>query len=182
MKTEQVSCTIEAAEGPEANAAANDFADAFRKRLVEAGAATSAALRLSGGLHELLNNVQEHAGNGVDGLGAFEVQERSAWMVVADSGCGVTGGYLASPLLERPTDAEMALKWAVIDHRSRTGDAARGTGFQTVIQSVRSLDGSLRVRSDAASIELEQGADRSSFLLREQGNLRGFIVSVLLHW
>ncbi len=168
--------------GPEANAAANDFADAFRKQLVEAGVVPTAALRLSGGLHELLNNVEEHAGNGVDGIGAFDVQERSAWMVVADSGGGVMGGYRTSPLKEQPMDAEVALKWAVIDHRSRTGDAARGTGFQTVIQSVRSLDGSLRVRSDAASIELEQGADRSSFLLREQGNLRGFVVSVLLHW
>lgn len=168
--------------GAEASVATNDFADAFRKQLVAAGVVAAAALRLSGALHELLNNVSEHAGEGVDGLGAFEVQEREAWAVVADSGRGVMGGYRVSPLQEKPVDAEAALKWAVIDYRSRTGNTARGTGFQTVIQAVRSLDGCLRVRSDAASIELEQGADRSSFLLREQGHLRGFVVSVLLRW
>lgn len=168
--------------GHGADAATNDFADTFRAQLVAAGVATTAALRLSGALHELLTNVDEHAGNGVDGLGAFEVLGREAWMVVADSGRGVLGGYQASPLTDKPADAEQALKWAVIEHRSRTGDPARGTGFQTVIQSVRSLDGCIRVRSDGASIELEQEADRSRFLLREQGKLRGFVVSVLLRW
>ena len=47
---------------------------------------------------------------------------------------------------------------------------------------MRSLDGCVRVRSDDASLELEQEADRSRFLLREQGKLRGFVVSVLLRW
>lgn len=168
--------------GHGADAATNDFADAFRAQLVAAGVVSTAALRLSGALHEMLTNVDEHAGEGVDGLGAFEVLGREAWVVVADSGRGVLGGYQASPLADKPADAEQALKWAVIEHRSRTGDPARGTGFQTVIQSVRSLDGRIRVRSDGASIELEQEADRSRFLLREQGKLRGFVVSVLLRW
>lgn len=168
--------------GHESEAATNDFADTFRAQLVAAGVVSTAALRLSGALHELLTNVDEHAGEGVDGLGAFEVLDREAWMVVADSGRGVLGGYQASPLADKPTGAEQALKWAVIDHRSRTGDPARGTGFQTVIQAVRSLDGCVRVRSDEASLELEQEADRSRFLLREQGKLRGFVVSVLLRW
>lgn len=166
----------------DSDAATNDFADTFRAQLVAAGVVTTAALRLSGALHELLTNVDEHAGDGVDGLGAFEVLGREAWMVVADSGRGVLGGYQASPLADKPSDAEQALKWAVIEHRSRTGDPTRGTGFQTVIQSVRSLDGCVRVRSDNASLELEQEADRSRFLLREQGKLRGFVVSVLLRW
>ena len=168
--------------GHESEAATNDFADTFRAQLVAAGVVTTAALRLSGALHELLTNVDEHAGDGVDGLGAFEVLEQEAWVVVADSGRGVLGGYHTSPLVDKPTDAEQALKWAVIDHLSRTGDPARGTGFQTVIQSLRSLDGCVRVRSDEASIELEQEADRSRFLLREQGKLRGVVVSVLLRW
>lgn len=168
--------------GHESEAATNDFADSFRVQLVTAGVLTTAALRLSGALHELLTNVDEHAGNGVDGLGAFAVLGREAWMVVADSGRGVLGSYQASPLADKPTNAEQALKWAVIDHRSRTGNPARGTGFQTVIQAVRSLDGCVRVRSDEASLELEQESDRSRFLLREQGELRGFVVSVLLWW
>jgi hypothetical protein len=168
--------------GHDSDAATNDFADTFRAQLVAAGVVTTAALRLSGALHELLTNVDEHAGDGVDGLGAFEVLGREAWMVVADSGRGVLGGYQASPLADKPADAEQALKWAVIEHRSRTGEPARGTGFQTVIQSVRSLDGCIRVRSDNASLELEQEADQSRFLLREQGKLRGFVVSVLLRW
>jgi hypothetical protein len=168
--------------GYDSDAATNDFAEAFRAQLLAAGVVGTAALRLSGGLHELLTNVDEHAGEGVDGLGAFEVLDREAWMVVADSGRGVLDGYRASPLAAKPANAEESLKWAVIEHRSRTGEPGRGTGFQTVIQSVRSLDGCVRVRSDEASIELEQEADRSRFLLREQGKLRGFVVSVLLRW
>ena len=113
--------------GHESEAATNDFADSFRAQLVAAGVVTTAALRLSGALHELLTNVDEHAGDGVDGLGAFEVLEREAWMVVADSGRGVLGGYQVSPLADKPADAEQALKWAVIDHRSRTGEPDRGT-------------------------------------------------------
>ena len=99
---------------------ANDFAEAFHALLVTASVAKPAARRLSGALHELLNNVHEHAGDDVEGLGAFEVLDREAWMVVADSGRGVLGGYLESPLPKKPVGPEEALKWAVVDHRSRT--------------------------------------------------------------
>ena len=153
-----------------ADAASNDFAKTFQTQLVAAGVQATAAGRLSAALHELLTNIDEHAGDAVDGLGAFEVMDREAWMVVADSGRGVRAGYAESPLP------------AVIENRSRTGDPHRGLGFKSVIQSVRSLDGCVRVRSDSASLELVQAADRPKFLVREQGHLRGFVVSVLLRW
>jgi hypothetical protein len=173
---------LSALGGVTVDAATNDFADAFRVQLVQAGLVATAAQRLSAALHELLTNIDEHAGDGAGGLGAFEIAGREAWMVVADSGRGVLGGYRASPLETKPASVEEALRWAVIEHRSRTGDPQRGLGFQSVVQSVRSLDGCLRVRSDTASLELEQKADRSSFLVREQGQLPGFVVSALLHW
>ena len=165
-----------------ADAASNDFAKTFQTQLVAAGVQATAAGRLSAALHELLTNIDEHAGDAVDGLGAFEVMDREAWMVVADSGRGVRAGYAESPLPVKPATAEEALTWAVIENRSRTGDPHRGLGFKSVIQSVRSLDGCVRVRSDSASLELVQAADRPKFLVREQGHLRGFVVSVLLRW
>ncbi len=165
-----------------ADAASNDFAKTFQTQLVAVGVQATAAGRLSAALHELLTNIDEHAGDAVDGLGAFEVLDREAWMVVADSGRGVRAGYAESPLPAKPATAEEALTWAVIDNRSRTGDPHRGLGFRSVIQSVRSLDGCVRVRSDSASLELVQVADQPRFLVREQGHLRGFVVSVLLRW
>lgn len=171
-----------ACDGIAGNAASNDFAKAFQARLVDAGVKTTAAGRLSAAMHELLTNIDEHAGDAVDGLGAFEVSDREAWMVVADSGRGVLAGYEASPLPVKPASGEQALEWAVIEHRSRTGDPERGLGFRSVIQAVRSLDGCVRVRSDTASLELQQQADTSSYWVHEQGQLRGFVVSVLLRW
>jgi anti-sigma regulatory factor (Ser/Thr protein kinase) len=164
------------------DAASSDFAKSFQTQLASAGVQATAAGRLSAALHELLTNIDEHAGDAVDGLGAFEVMDREAWMVVADSGRGVLAGYVESPLPVRPATAEEALTWAVIENRSRTGDPQRGLGFRSVIQSVRSLDGCVRVRSDSASLELVQAGDRPKFLVREQGHLRGFVVSVQLRW
>lgn len=161
---------------------ATDFADHAQAALKRAGLQHDAAVRLSGVLHELLGNVDEHAGGAATCLSGYSVQPREAWLSVADAGAGVLAGYATSTLSSKPGDAREALDWAVVSHRSRKSERGRGTGFQTVSNALRSLDASLRVRSDDASIELvQQGADGRA-LIRQQGELRGFVVSIHLRW
>lgn len=161
---------------------ATDFADEARGALRAAGLVESAAWRLSGALRELLDNVDQHGGNEATCLSGFSVQPGEAWLCVADTGGGVLAGYRSSGLAVLPADAEEALKWAVLEHRSRTGMTERGTGFQTVANALRSLDASMRVRSDDASLELEQQGSAGDALLREQGQLSGFVVTMHLRW
>jgi hypothetical protein len=161
---------------------ANDFADHARRTLERAGLQSEASLRLSGALFELLGNVDEHAGCNAVCLSGYSVGPGQAWVCVADSGAGVLRGYQDSPLNDKPVDACGALNWAVVQHISRTGERGRGTGFQTVVNALRSLDGALRVRSDEGSIELRQLGSDVSALVREQGKLSGFVVSVHLRW
>ncbi len=160
----------------------NDFADRARVALGEAGMVSQASLRLSGALHELLCNIDEHAGSNATCLAGYSVEEGEAWVCVADTGDGVLAGYEGAALGEKPSDSREALRWAVLRHRSRTGEPGRGTGFQTVANALRSLDGSLRVRSDDASLELAQQSSDVSSLVREQGHLRGFVVSMHVRW
>lgn len=161
---------------------ATDFADQACGALRGAGMGSDAALRLSGALYELLGNVDEHTGGYATCLSGYTVQPGEAWLCVADTGEGVLAGYRNSTLVQRPRDAQEALTWAVLQHRSRTGAAGRGTGFVTVTNALRSLDASMRIRSDDASIELQQQGSNANALIREQGPLAGFVVSLHLRW
>ncbi len=161
---------------------ASDFCNEARAALKTAGMPDTAALRLSGALHELLNNVDEHAGPNATCLAGFEVEDGFASLCVADTGAGVLAGFRSGGASLQPKSSTEALHWAVIEHRSRTGRPERGTGFETVVNAFRTLDASMRVRSDDGSLELvQQGSDVDS-LLRKQGQLGGFVVSVLLRW
>ncbi len=161
---------------------ATDFCDEAQRVLKACGMPDLSAVRLSGALHALLDNVDEHAGPDATCLAGFEVSEGMATLCVADTGMGVLAGYRSGASMMQPKDAGQALDWAVVEHRSRTGRADRGTGFETVVNALRTLDASMRVRSDDASLELvQQGSDVDS-LLRKQGHLTGFVVSVLLRW
>lgn len=163
------------------SSAATDFADQARSALKAVGVVDTASWRLSGALRELLDNIDEHGGHAATCLAGYFVQPKEAWICVADTGDGVLAGYgQASSVV--PADAAEALDWAVVQHRSRTGLAGRGTGFQSVVSALRSLDGSMRVRSDEASIELEQRGSTVDALLRKQGKLSGFVVSMHLRW
>jgi hypothetical protein len=161
---------------------ASDFCGEARAVLKLAGMPDTASLRLSGALHELLSNVDEHAGADATCLAGFEVEDGAASLCVADTGAGVLAGFQSGGAIVVPRSATQALQWAVLEHRSRTGLPGRGTGFQTVVNAFRTLDASMRVRSDDASLELvQQGSDADS-LLRKQGQLGGFVVSVQLRW
>ena len=162
--------------------AASDFCAEARGALRTAGVPDVAALRLSGALFELLDNVDEHAGDNATCLAGYAVEGNEATLCVADTGIGVHAGFRSANALPMPKDAGEALRWAVLEHRSRTGRPDRGTGFETVVNAFRSLDASMRVRSDDASLELVQQGSDADALVRKQGHLSGFVVSVQLRW
>ena len=150
--------------------------------LEQAGLPVESSRLVKGALGELIDNISEHAGPLPEGFSAFEIQGNIACLTVADAGQGIVKGYKTGAIGETVESAELALQWAVVDHRSRSGDTARGTGFATVLRAIRSLDAALRVRSDNASLEIEGAAGSGVWTIREQAKLQGFVVTLRFGW
>lgn len=162
--------------------ATNTFILNLRQLLGQALMPPAAAQTLSGVAGELIDNIAVHAGQPKLSFAAFNIQRGDAWITVADAGHGVVGGYAMDRNLPQPEDAQEALQWAVIEHRSRFSDSKRGLGYRRAQSALRSLDASMRVRSDRAGLETRGGVNLDDWLLREQAYLRGFVVSVHVSW
>lgn len=162
--------------------ATNTFILNLRQLLGHAMMPTAAAQTLSGVAGELIDNIAVHAGRPKLSFSAFNIRRGDAWITVADTGHGVVGGYAMDRSLPQPEDAQEALQWAVIEHRSRFSDSKRGLGYRRALSALRSLDASMRVRSDRAGLETRGGLNLDDWLLREQAYLGGFVVSVHVSW
>jgi hypothetical protein len=142
-----------------------------------------AASRLvKGAFAELIGNVSEHAGDSTHGIAAYDLRCNGMWLAVADSGQGVVRGYVSHTPDLAGLEAATALRWAVVAHRSRLSGSGRGTGFSTVMRAMLTLDGTLRVRSDDASIEIEGASSGGSWVVCDQDMLKGFVVSLHFRW
>ena len=162
--------------------ATNTFILNLRQLLGQALMPPAAAQTLSGVAGELIDNIAVHAGQPTLSFAAFNIQRGDAWITVADAGHGVVGGYAMDRNLPQPEDAQEALQWAVIEHRSRFSDSKRGLGYKRAQSALRSLDASMRVRSDTAGLETRGGVNLDDWLLREQAYLGGFVVSIHVSW
>lgn len=133
---------------------------------------------------ELIDNVGEHAGMVPAAFAAFEVRPGECWLTVADTGRGALRAYREAgvPGGQIPIDAVQALEWAVLQHRSRTGDPGRGLGFRRLQEVLRRMDATIRIRSDDASLEVEGATTTAEWLSREQFSLSGFVVSAAVRW
>lgn len=160
-----------------------DFAGHLGKALEAAGLASGPRMLVQGSLVELASNIQQHAGSQPRGYVLYEVSKDCVSISVLDSGQGVVAGYASvSPELASLSAGD-ALVRAVRDHRSRLEpiEEGRGTGFGTVLRAMKTLDARLRVRSGNASLETASGAG-ADWVLREQVELSGFVVTLLLAW
>lgn len=160
------------------------FAENISRCVQRAGIPDKARLLLKGAIVELISNIPEHAGDGARGVAGFEMTPKGVAVTVADSGRGIVAGYVdADPELEGLT-ADDALVMAVAEHKSRFSkhQPGRGTGFNTVVNVLRSLDATLRVRSGDSSIQSEGDPSDPGWVQREQVELRGFVVSLILNW
>jgi hypothetical protein len=162
--------------------ATNSFILNLRQLLGQTGMPSAAAQTFSGVAGELIDNIAVHAGRPQLSFAAFNIHRGDAWIAVADAGHGVLGGYAMDRSLPQPEDAQEALQWAVIEHQSRFSDSKRGLGYRRALSALRSLDASMRVRSDSAGLEMRGGVNRDDWLLREQVYLGGFVVSVHVAW
>lgn len=144
-----------------------------------AGMPKQAAQALSGAAGELIDNIKEHAGPGENALAAFAAQKGSLWLTVGDAGLGMLPTYVHYPEVK---SAKEALRMAVVEHCSSTGDPERGMGFRKLLRSLSSLDASLRVRTGDASLECEGSAGARPWVSREQVQLVGCVVSAHLRW
>lgn len=144
-----------------------------------AGMPKRAAQALSGAAGELIDNIKEHAGPGKNALAAFAAEKGSLWLTVGDAGLGMLPTYVHYPAVRSAKDA---LRMAVVEHCSSTGDPERGMGFRKLLRSLGSLDASLRVRTGDASLECEGSAGARPWISREQVQLVGCVVSAHLRW
>ena len=112
-------------------------------------------------------------------MAAFDITPGNFWLAVGDSGVGALATYSAMPEVQ---SARQALDAAVVEHRSSTGDPARGLGFRQVLGALRSMDAALRVRSGDASLEIEGVGGSGNWVSREQQQLCGFVVSAHVRW
>lgn len=160
------------------------FGEELARRVGEAGLSDKARILLKGATVELVGNVGEHAGPEARGIAVFEMFAGGVCVSVADAGDGVVAAYVRADPKLVGLRAEDALEMAVVKHQSRlaASQPGRGTGFRTVASAMRSLDATLRVRSGDASLEIEGHPDDAEWLLREQIELRGFVVSLTLCW
>jgi hypothetical protein len=168
--------------GQEVEDATMDFASVAARLARDGGMPSDAARLMQGAFGELTDNIGQHAGQGARGLAAFELGVNSITLVVADTGQGIVNAYLESQPDLRGLGATDALEWAVRQHRSRFKEAGRGTGFRSVLQAMRAMDASLRVRSDDGSLETEGAADQAIWMVKDQAELKGFVVSLRLTW
>jgi hypothetical protein len=151
----------------------------IRKRLEQEGIPRSSAQALTGAAGELIDNIGQHAGTRCEALAAFDITPGNLWLAVGDSGVGALATYRAMPEVQ---SARQALEVAVVEHRSSTGDPARGLGFRQVLGALRSMDAALRVRSGDASLEIEGIGGSGNWVSREQQQLCGFVVSAHVRW
>lgn len=150
-----------------------------RKRLGAAGVPQTSAQALTGAAGELVDNLDQHAGPEWEALAIYEISSDGFWFSVGDSGQGVLATYKSRADVQSTGQALVA---AVIEHRSSTGDPARGLGFRKVLDALRSMDAMLRVRSGDASLECEGFGGSGRWVVREQVPLSGFVVSVHVRW
>lgn len=157
------------------------FLDRFRRSLhARLNVTKSKAWALSAALHEMVDNVVEHAGLGEQprGVVAYEVSADHFGFAVADLGRGALASLRDNPTHDGiRTDAE-ALRSAIIDGASRRAGPP-GKGFADLLRSLADLEGSLSFRTGSARLLLDgRGSGPRRVLQRNSPNLKGFQLEV----
>ncbi len=161
--------------------------DAFwlevRKSLTAWGLDSSAtAGAIVGAFREMHDNVLQHSGKPFSGLCGFSFADCGSFEFgVSDSGVGLTTAYLSANPGEVTIDSSQLLEDAVLHGKSRLSDPGRGTGFGTLLRTLRRFDAGVRIRTDCISLNLTPlGGSEYSAELREQAHLPGFVVCAQL--
>jgi anti-sigma regulatory factor (Ser/Thr protein kinase) len=134
----------------------------------------SAAQAISA-LGELESNIHEHSEDRVAGVIAFEVHERFVGIYASDRGIGVLESLRRNPLFASLEDTGSALRMALREGVSSSGERGRGMGFRPIFVGLASLAALLRFRSGDTLLEINGYGDRGpTEHLRERTYMTGF--------
>jgi len=119
------------------------------------GFADSVAAGLAGAIRELADNVIQHSEAAVSGIAAFSQTTGTFEYIVADSGIGMLASLRRASEFRSLRDDLEALPLAVTPGVSRHGRGiGYGYGFRAVFLPLRAANGSVRLRSGGAVLQM----------------------------
>lgn len=123
------------------------FQERFKSALMTAGLSSSRAAVVTGALNEIADNAYQHADCSV-AHASFEVHGRWWAFSVTDDGRGIPASVASAESGHSDLDA---LRLALTDGWSRTGDPLRGRGFTKVLKVLADRSCEIRIRSGGAA-------------------------------
>jgi hypothetical protein len=158
------------------------FLDRFRRSLgSRLGVSASRAHGLAASLHEMVDNVVDHAGLGdaPTGVVAYEVSDGRFAFAVADLGRGVLASLHENPANSGLSTHSDALLGAVTRGASRRLGVG-GKGFADLLRALADLDGHLSFRTGSARLFLDgRGVGNRKFIPSNSPDMKGFQLSVV---
>ena len=140
------------------------FLQRFGRSLQRHGYGDRFAYALAGAFGEMADNVVQHgAPSGqpnARGLAGFQVSEEQASFVVVDTGRGLLASLRENPRWQHLQEHAQALEAVIRLRATRRVHNAYGDGFNELFNALVDRQGSVRLRSGEASVQL--GAERES--------------------
>lgn len=172
-------------DGWDSGAPFTSFQERCKNRLVDAGAPTQFAHAIVGAMNEMASNAVEHSNASVPVVGAFEVVGNRWAFSVTDVGRGILSSLRMNAAFADVQDDVEAVRLAVKDGVSSTGQVGRGNGFAHVFSALVNRMCSIRFRSTSAvacwsgvspgaqTLQLAVAPVRSGFHVHINGSSQG---------
>lgn len=137
----------------------HDYLQRFSDALARRGMDKKYARGLAMSLHEMADNVVQHAANGgpdrprnVAGWHAFQ---QGAAFIVLDLGRGIRRSLADNPRWSGLTSDRESLRSVLRQHATRRTDVAEGNGFRDVVKNFVERNGVLRIRTGTCEVVAE---------------------------
>jgi anti-sigma regulatory factor (Ser/Thr protein kinase) len=155
------------------------FGLAAQKAATASGFHRRIAAQFAAALDEMASNICEHSGARTSGIAAFRAGADEFEFAVADRGMGVLESLRSNDSFGSLRDHGEALRLALTDGVTRTGEPGRGKGFRPIFVGLANLSGALRFRSgDHAYVIDGQKIDTMYAKTAQKVPLQGFLISV----
>lgn len=155
------------------------FGVAAQRAAAATGFHRKIAAQFAAALDEMVSNVCEHSGHSASGMAAFRAIGGQFEFVVTDRGMGVLRSLRDNPAYKALNDHGEALRLALKDGISRSGNPDRGKGFRPIFVGLANLSGTLRFRTgDHAYVIGGQRIDAMSAKIAQKVAIDGFFISV----
>lgn len=155
------------------------FQERFKTALVRGGVASRFAAALACALHEMASNAAEHAASDLPPVASYEIASTTWSFGVTDVGGGIIKSLRRNPAYSALTDDVSAVRLALRDGVSATGQTDRGYGFSSVFRALVNRMCTIRLRSTGAVGTWEGRSPGANLLqLMTAPNRPGFHVCV----